>query len=56
VFNKDGYYLYRVVIPIFPDFIIDGYHYTFRANEETGEESAKRYKIKNWNEIKTGIN
>jgi len=55
VFNQDGYYLYRIVIPILPDAINDGYLYTFRANEETGEESAQRFKINNWEKIKSEI-
>lgn len=52
VFSKDGYYLYRIIIPIFPNVIEDGYFYTLSVNEETGEESVKRYKIKNWEQIK----
>ncbi len=56
VFSKDGFYIYRIIIPFFPDVINDGHLYTFSENEETGEESVQRYKIKNWEQIKTGIN
>ncbi len=55
IFNKEGYYLYRATIPIYPDLIKEGYLYILTVNEETGEESVKRYKIKNWEQIKTGI-
>jgi hypothetical protein len=52
MFSKDGYFLYRIIIPIFPDVIHKGYIYTRSENEETGEEFVKRYKIKNWDQIR----
>jgi hypothetical protein len=55
MFRKDGYFLHRIIIPIFPDVIHDGYIYTRSENEETGEEFVKRYKIKNWREIRERI-
>jgi len=55
VFNKEGLCLYKVHLNYYPDVIKDGYLYTRIANEETGEEQIRRYKIKNWNQIKTGI-
>lgn len=55
IFSIDGYYLYHTVCQDTPWVIKDGYYYTRIANEETGEVFVKRYKIKNWDEIKTGI-
>jgi len=55
MFSKEGYFLYRIIIPIFPDVIHDGYLYTRSENEKTGEELVKRYKIKNWKEIREGL-
>ena len=52
MFSKDGYFLYRIIIPIFPDVIFDAYLYTCYENEETGEELVKRYIIKNWGKIR----
>ncbi len=56
IFSKDGYYLYRAYISYFPYVIMDGFIYTRTIDEETGEEKVKRYRIKNWDQIKTGIN
>jgi len=55
VFSKDGYYLYKTVCQQTPFVIKEGYYYTRIQNEETGEVFVKRYKIKNWEQIKTGI-
>jgi len=55
IFSRDGYYLYKVIIPIPSDIIKNGYLYTCILNEDTGEEFAKRYKIKNWAQIKEGL-
>ncbi len=46
--------LYRATIPSRPYVIKNGYLYTRIENEDTGEELVKRYKIKNWEEIKEG--
>lgn len=55
VFNREGLYLYKLHLDHYPEVIKDGYIYTRTANEETGEEQVKRYKIKNWDQIKKGI-
>ncbi|MGD8536335.1 MAG: 6-bladed beta-propeller [Candidatus Aminicenantes bacterium] len=55
VFSKDGYYLYRTVCPLTPFAIKDGFFYTRVENEDTGEVFVKRFRIKNWDKIKTGI-
>jgi hypothetical protein len=52
VFSKDGYYLYKTVCQYTPYVIKDGYYYTRIQNEETGEVFVKRYKIKNWEQIR----
>ena len=56
VFSNDGYYIYRTVCTLTPYLIEKGYFYTRIADEETGGVFVKRYKIKNWDQIKTGIN
>jgi len=55
IFSKDGYYLYKTICPLTPFVIKDGFFYTRVENEDTGEVFVKRFKIKNWNKIKTGI-
>ncbi len=55
IFSKEGYYLYRATIPSRPYIIRNGYLYTCIVNEDTGEELVRRYKIKNWEQIKEGI-
>lgn len=52
IFSKEGYYLYRATIPSSSYIIKNGYLYTRIVNEDTGEELVKRYKIKNWEDIK----
>lgn len=54
VFDKDGYYLYKIQTPINPEIIRAGYLYELFSSEETGEEKIIRYKINNWNQIKKG--
>jgi len=54
IFSKDGFYLYKTTLP-HPPFIIEkGYFYTRIIDEETGEYFVKRFKIKNWDQIKEG--
>jgi hypothetical protein len=53
IFNKAGYYLYRAKIPFSPEVIRDGHIYDVYTSEETGEVRIKRYRIKNWDLIKT---
>ncbi len=55
IFSQDGYYLYQANLSIRPKRIKNGYLYTFSIDEETGSEKVKRYKIKNWDQIKVGI-
>ena len=52
VFNKEGLYLYKANFNHYPDVIKNGYVYTRIANEETGEEQVKRFRIENWDKIK----
>jgi len=55
IFSKDGYYLYKTTLSHPPLFIDDGFLYTRTENEESGEELVKRFKIKNWDQIKHEI-
>lgn len=55
IFSGDGYCLYRVRLPFSPEIIDSGRVYDIHTNEETGEVRINRYKIKNWEQIKTGI-
>ena len=54
LFNKDGYYLYRVQMLHPPDIIKNGYLYNDRM-DENGYIYIKRYQIKNWDQIKERI-
>lgn len=47
VFNKDGYYLYKLYIPVRLPQMKRGYVYTARPHPETGYFQVRRYKIKN---------
>ena len=55
IFSNDGYYLYKSNLSYRPYIIKNGYLYARIANEETGEVFVKRYRIKNWDQIKTGL-
>jgi len=55
IFSQDGYYLYTTELPFTPRIIQNGFFYDIYSSEETGEVRIKRYKIKNWNQIKEGI-
>jgi hypothetical protein len=52
IFSKDGYYLYKTKLPHYTRIIKNGYLYALALN---GDEEVKRYKIKNWDQIKTGV-
>jgi len=56
VFSKDGYFLYKTTLnqDLFPWVIKDGYYYSRETSEDREYDLVKRYKIKNWDEIKTG--
>jgi hypothetical protein len=55
-FNKDGYYLYRIKIhwslKPWASLIREGYFYENIRNQETGYQSIRRYKIKNWDQLR----
>jgi hypothetical protein len=55
VFNKEGYFIYRAKIPVRPEIINKGLLYDIKEDEETGEVFIRRFRIKNWNQIKEGI-
>ncbi len=55
LFCKDGYYIYKATIPILYPTIKNGCVYTTEYDQETGYAKVKRYKIKNWEQIKEGI-
>jgi hypothetical protein len=56
VYNKEGYYIYKMIIPyVLPLIIRNGYLYTRVVLEEEGIEVVKRFKIKNWNSIKNQL-
>ncbi len=55
VFSQEGYYLYRTVLPPNTTVIKDGYLYSFDLDEDNGIEYIKRFKIKNWDLLKEGI-
>ncbi len=55
LFNKEGYYLYLVKIPVLPRIIKKGFLYDIKEDEETGEVFIRRFRIKNWDQIKEGI-
>ena len=54
-FNNQGYYLYRVKMPLLPRLIKAGYVYRDVWDEERAFFRVKRFRIKNWDRIKTGI-
>lgn len=55
VFNAEGYYLYRAKIPVVPEIIRNGLLYEIQENQEIAEIRIKRYRIKNWEQLKAGI-
>ncbi len=54
LFNTEGYFLFKVIMPFYPTKIKDGYVYRFKSDRETGYIKIVRYKIKNWDQIKDG--
>ena len=55
LFNKEGYYLYKVTIPSIPIYAIkNGRIYSVRFEKDTDITRIIRYKIKNWDRIKEG--
>lgn len=55
ILSEEGHYLYRSKFPCKPFVIKNKYFYTVIFEEETGLEFVKRFKIKNWDQIKTHI-
>ena len=55
IFSKDGYYLYKAKIPVQYPLIRHGYIYKIEYDQDTGYAKIKRYKIKNWEQIKEGV-
>ena len=53
IFGADGVFLYRLSLPFMPRLIASGFIYEIRRDEDTGEVTIVRHKIKNWDEIKT---
>ena len=56
IFSGDGCYLYKVRFPFSPEIVKNGYLYDIHTNEDNGDVFIKRYIIKNWGQIKIGIN
>jgi hypothetical protein len=54
VFSKEGIYLYRMRWPFVPGVIEKGTMYRAQTDEDTGECFIVRYKIKNWDRMKSG--
>jgi hypothetical protein len=54
VFSKDGIYLYRMAWPRIPALIKGGAVYEVRQDEETGETTIVRSRIRNWGQMKNG--
>ena len=55
LFNSQGYYLYRVKMALLPRVIKRGYIFREVWDKEGEFFRVKRYKIKNWDRIKTNI-
>jgi hypothetical protein len=55
IFSPDGYYLYKSVIPYFTRVIKSGFLYSSFADEKSGVEYVKRFRIKNWEQIRARI-
>jgi len=55
LFNKEAYYLYEVESACFPLKTKNGYLYTVKADPNTGYYRIKRYKVRNWDQLKEGI-
>jgi len=56
LFSPNGYFLYKIRMPFVPQVIKNGFLYQVDSNLDTGEIKIIRFRINNWNQIKTGIN
>ena len=55
IFDADGFFLFKAMMPFSPIKIKDGYAYQVKTDSNTGYRKVIRYKIKNWDQIKEGI-
>jgi len=55
IFSKGGYFLYKMTLPANTCVIKDGLLYAYKIDEDRAMEYVKRYRIKNWDQTKTGI-
>jgi hypothetical protein len=55
LFNKEGYFLHKITMGVPSAVIKDGYIYNLNIDRETGYNRVKRYRIKNWGQIKENI-
>lgn len=55
LFNKEGYYIYKIKIPLNPNIITKRYVYSAKRDPDTDYIKVIRYKIKNWEQIKEEI-
>ena len=55
LFSEEGYFIYRVEMPLPPSIIRNGCIYRTESDRDTGYIKVKRYKIKNWEQIKKGF-
>jgi len=54
-FNAEGFYLYKIKMPFLPRLIKNGLIYRQQWDAKKGLFFIRRYKIKNWEQIKAGI-
>ena len=52
VFGKEGIYLYVLNLPFSPEIIHNGCIYAVQMSAETGATQIKRYRVKNWSQIR----
>jgi hypothetical protein len=55
IFNRDGYFLYRLKLSKIIDTLKNGYLYRVERDEGTGYAKIKCYRIKNWDQIRVGL-
>lgn len=52
IFNRGGYYIYKTLLSFSPEIIKNGRIYDIQTSEVTAEVDVKRYRIKNWDQIR----
>jgi hypothetical protein len=55
IFSPKGLFLYTSNLPPDTCQIANGYLYTYEVDKSTGLEFAKRFKIMNWDQMRTGV-